>query len=132
MPRYAALTRSARRQEEPLKDYAYLATSARAMIHLKAPTEAAAQELFDALKGQEVTLTLTSPDGAEVAPAASGHAITALALESGHLDQINGTPLEELCSNESCRAELNGNARDGECGHCADRGRAEETGPCRV
>jgi hypothetical protein len=99
-----------------MDEYAFL-TTARVMIRFKAATPAAADERFHELKGGEFSLTATGPTGEQFPVTLSaGLTLTAMTIESGELDQINGKPLDELCRNENCRAPL-----DGECGSCADR-----------
>ncbi|MFJ3182352.1 hypothetical protein ACIPJN_28750 [Streptomyces sp. NPDC086796] len=96
------------------------------MVQIDAPGEAEADELRRSIEGEEFSLELVTR---------AGHRFTAITLDSGagELDQVNGDPLEELCSNEGCRASLSdGEGYDGECGNCADRRYLHEEGERRA
>lgn len=85
------------------------------MVQIAASDEVEADALRRSIEGEEFSLELVTRDG---------HHFTAVTLDSGagELDQVNGDPLEDLCSNEDCRTSLSdGEGYDGECGNCADR-----------
>lgn len=102
--------------------YKYRAT---VMIQVTARSEAEADVHRCCLENEELEPKLTTLDG---------HRITAVSLEpgAGELDQVDGTPLEDLCSNEDCRSALDdGEGYDGECGNCADRRYSHDLGEHR-
>ncbi|MGW1976677.1 hypothetical protein [Streptomyces sp. NPDC001889] len=87
---------------------------ATAIVHVRHTSEtAAAAVLADALNAD-----IELADGTTY----QGVRLSTLALdEAGELDQIDGIPLDDRCSNEDCRDELDGDSWDGDCASCADR-----------